>query len=94
MKYSDDILIRFGEWRPPKNKKVKSRSAYNLEFTKLSKKLKEIRPSCEQCGKDNYLMVHHKDKNKENNKLENLEVLCFDCHKKHHPHLRIPPWMK
>ncbi len=26
------------------------------------------------------LVVHHKDKNRENNTIENLEVLCPNCH--------------
>ncbi len=74
-------------------KKEKSKAIYNAEFKMMAKRLREIHPQCEQCGNDNYLMVHHKDKDKLNNAEDNLEVLCFDCHKIHHPHLRIPPWM-
>lgn len=41
---------------------------------------------CEQCGFDNVLAleVHHKDKNRKNNKLENLELLCCNCHSIRH----------
>ncbi len=37
---------------------------------------------CSNCGiKDKRaLMVHHKDKNRQNNKIENLIVLCYNCH--------------
>lgn len=37
---------------------------------------------CSRCGFDNLLAldVHHKDRNRENNSLENLEVICCNCH--------------
>lgn len=38
---------------------------------------------CQNCGYDKYeamLDVHHKDGRRENNSLENLEVLCVWCH--------------
>ena len=38
---------------------------------------------CSKCGYDEHseiLEVHHKDRNKNNNKLDNLEVLCPNCH--------------
>lgn len=41
---------------------------------------------CEECGISEYngkplrLELHHKDGNKMNNKLENLEMLCPNCH--------------
>ncbi len=48
---------------------------------------------CSDCGYDLYkdiLGIHHIDHNKNNNRLENLVVLCPNCHsirhKKHIPH--------
>ena len=40
------------------------------------------RKQCERCGNDNeiVLCVHHKDRNRENNSIDNLEVLCYNCH--------------
>lgn len=38
---------------------------------------------CEICGYDKHeaaLIVHHKDRNRENNTLDNLQVLCSNCH--------------
>lgn len=38
---------------------------------------------CENCGYDEYeecLQVHHIDRNRENNEIENLIVLCANCH--------------
>jgi len=28
--------------------------------------------------------VHHKDRNRENNEIENLELLCPNCHSEDH----------
>lgn len=39
---------------------------------------------CSRCGSCKFLLVHHKDENRENNELSNLEVLCKSCHQKHH----------
>src|SRR5215213_180715 len=42
---------------------------------------------CENCGWNKakeILQIHHKDRNKENNNLDNLELLCPTCHIYHH----------
>jgi len=38
---------------------------------------------CERCGStlETDLQVYHKDGNRANNKKENLQILCFNCHK-------------
>lgn len=44
-------------------------------------------PACEKCGYDKFveiLQVHHKDRNRQNNTLENLEILCPTCHEEEH----------
>ncbi len=38
---------------------------------------------CNRCGYDEHpeiLQVHHKDRNRDNNDLSNLEILCPNCH--------------
>lgn len=38
---------------------------------------------CERCGYDQHeaaIIVHHKDRNRNNNDISNLEVLCCNCH--------------
>ncbi|HJZ23482.1 MAG TPA: HNH endonuclease signature motif containing protein [Candidatus Babeliales bacterium] len=38
---------------------------------------------CERCGFDKHeaaIIVHHKDRNRMNDNLDNLEVLCWNCH--------------
>ena len=39
---------------------------------------------CQRCGSTRYLIIHHKDENRHNNQLDNLEVLCKSCHQRHH----------
>ncbi len=41
---------------------------------------------CERCGysKLEILHVHHKDRNKNNNDLSNLELICPNCHYEEH----------
>lgn len=43
--------------------------------------------ACERCGYNQHveiLGVHHKDRNRKNNDLSNLEVLCPNCHSLEH----------
>ena len=42
--------------------------------------MKELK--CEECNFDNPLAleVHHKDRNRKNNNLDNLQLLCCNCH--------------
>lgn len=39
---------------------------------------------CNRCNSKNNLLVHHKDTNRLNNELGNLEILCKKCHQEHH----------
>lgn len=40
--------------------------------------------ACERCASDKHLIVHHKDEDRYNNELDNLETLCKRCHQMHH----------
>jgi len=42
--------------------------------------------SCNRCGDRSFdvLLVHHKDRDRKNNKLDNLEILCANCHYRIH----------
>ncbi len=48
--------------------------------------LKQRGKTCERCGYDKYeiLQVHHKDRNTLNNELNNLELICPNCHCEEH----------
>ncbi len=41
---------------------------------------------CERCTHERVeiLQVHHKDRNRNNNEMENLELLCPNCHTEEH----------
>ena len=51
--------------------------------------LKHYGRRCMNCGKiderEKYIHVHHRDHDRSNNHIENLEVLCAKCHKTKHP---------
>lgn len=55
---------------------------YN-EWIYFNEKIKRDRGNvCEKCGNSEHLDLHHKDKNRRNNELDNIEVLCRSCHMK------------
>lgn len=59
---------------------------YSKNYRRTVRLLKGIE-KCERCGYNEYpeiLQVHHKDRNRENNVIENLEVLCPNCHESEH----------
>lgn len=50
----------------------------------LYKKIMENVKSCTKCGSTQFLVVHHKDENRQNNDISNLEKLCKRCHQIEH----------
>ena len=53
----------------------------NSHYRKVAIRIKGER--CERCGYDDHsaaIVVHHKDHNRSNNDISNLEVLCANCH--------------
>jgi len=56
-----------------------------------TKAFENLDKKCSRCGYNEYeqlLDVHHKDENKLNNDISNLEILCAMCHRKHHLNLK------
>lgn len=55
-----------------------------LTSPRVAKLLKNQYGKCAECnlwfGPKNYIETHHKDKNRKNNKLQNLELLHGHCH--------------
>jgi 5-methylcytosine-specific restriction endonuclease McrA len=47
--------------------------------------MKTDKTTCSRCGGVEYKChVHHKDRNRDNNSLENLEIVCPFCHGHEH----------
>jgi len=62
--------------------KDKVKSQRSLKVRLLNQRGK----SCERCSYNKYeiLQVHHKNRDRENNKFENLELICPNCHAEEH----------
>ena len=72
------IGIKYKIGRP----RDKAKTAYLLKL-----RLLEIRENkCERCDYDKaaILQVHHKDRNRNNNDLINLDLICPNCHYEEH----------
>ena len=91
-----DPRIRKGTEKSQKT--IKERGSFALEKNPRWKggkraykniALKYYGKKCMTCGKvderEKYIHVHHKDHNRNNNCIENLEVLCAKCHSAEHP---------
>jgi len=68
--------------------KVKSQRAIKIRL------LESRGQHCERCGYSKYeiLHVHHKDRNRNNNKISNLELICPNCH--YEEHYLEESWLK
>jgi hypothetical protein len=52
---------------------------------------KYIKNVCERCGIEDkeVLLIHHKNGDRDNNTPENLQTLCYNCHRKTHIEINI-----
>ena len=69
-----------------KYKSNQSRSKVKSYMTLRIRLLKERGSTCERCGYNKYeiLEVHHEDRNRQNNDLSTLELICPNCHAQEH----------
>ena len=66
-----------------------SKEVWNPDFSTVRKQMlrRGMLTACQRCGFSSHqqiLGVHHKDRNRNNNTLDNLEVLCPNCHSVEH----------
>jgi predicted nucleic acid-binding Zn ribbon protein len=63
----------------PKDK-VKSQRSLKIKLLQIKRK------KCERCGFKKYqiLQIHHKDRNRDNNNVNNIELICPNCHFEEH----------
>lgn len=91
-KENTGVLLAWREKNPEKVKSIRHkidsvRLGYTEEFSyELKQKVKERDGyECQLCGEhEKALVVHHKDKTKTNNDINNLITLCRACHIKTH----------
>lgn len=75
-----DVAQRIGgikEIMPPHYGTAEPENSYRRTAFRFKAKI------CERCGYDKHeaaIIVHHKDRNRNNDSLDNLEVLCANCH--------------
>lgn len=55
-------------------------NGYSNYQERAYKEYGEVCNRCGYCENKSALQVHHIDKNRENNSIDNLEVLCANCH--------------
>lgn len=48
-----------------------------------------LKTHCSVCNSKNHLVVHHINKNRKDNKLQNLQIVCLSCHSKIHNLIRF-----
>lgn len=76
---------------------------YSKDWHDISSKMKaKHNYTCQKCNtiippdksyQSHCIQVHHKDGQKNNNSLKNLEVLCYNCHSKEAYHSHMKPLM-
>lgn len=79
--------IKYKLGRPTKDK-VKNQQALKIRLLEARGK------KCERCDYNKYeiLQVHHKNKDRNNNNLDNLELICPNCH--YEEHLLEKSWLR
>ena len=72
------VGIKYGDHRP--KDKVVSQRALKIRLLAIKGK------ACERCGYNKFeiLNIHHKDRNRNNNSIDNLELICPNCHFEEH----------
>jgi hypothetical protein len=82
--YNDFLRKRTGDKNPAWKPISESSSYRSLKMT-LRKHLIKSDTICEDCQTQaDVLEIHHKDKNRDNNKPNNLVILCKPCHAERH----------
>ena len=77
------------------NIKPSERDEYPADWMEVSRKTRQnAKWKCSKCYVDmskrmDGLHTHHIDKDKTNNRDDNLQVLCALCHQKHHPTMNV-----
>jgi hypothetical protein len=63
---------------------------YPPDWNQISRDIRNRRGCCEKCGTTESLDAHHKNGDKSDNRDENLQVLCRECHRQQYNHAFMP----
>jgi hypothetical protein len=83
-KFSRDLIID----KPKFNSDTAALNFYTLNWAEISKKMREnINYTCQECHlylgnseMKRFLHTHHINENENDNRMENLKILCYECH--------------
>ena len=90
-----DVAAKIQAWWTPERREAKRQESmarnpaaryHGLSCKEAARIVREV-GRCQRCdhdGSDSRLGIHHKDRNKRNQKPSNLEVLCHRCHMQKH----------
>jgi hypothetical protein len=74
-------------WTRVYNRQRRERSGNLGDWRTAKGILLSERPACHECGwnaEPRILEIHHADRNRYNNRRENLSLVCPNCHTLHH----------
>ena len=72
----------------PEMRNVKGFSKWKGGVSRMWARTQVNKISCEYCGSNRNLYIHHIDLNERNNLISNLIVLCPSCHRKLHNQIK------
>jgi 5-methylcytosine-specific restriction endonuclease McrA len=98
-----EVGKKISEWWTPERREAKRQESMsrnpNARYHGLSAKsaarLVARIGRCERChhdGSESRLECHHRNRNKHDQRLENLEVLCHRCHMQEHAEAKETGW--
>jgi 5-methylcytosine-specific restriction endonuclease McrA len=100
-----DVAAKIQEWWTPERREAKRlemlkrnpQARYHGLSAKAAARIVKSVGHCQRCahdGSDSRLGIHHKDRNKQNQKPSNLEVLCHRCHMQEHAKAGETGWQR
>ena len=98
-----DVAAKIQAWWTPGRREAKRQETlrrnpsarYHGLSAKEAKRIVRSVGHCQLCshdGSESRLDIHHKDRNKKNQKPSNIEVLCHRCHMKEHADAKETGW--
>ena len=78
-----DVAAKIQAYWTPERREAKRQEMLKRTAARIVKSVGRCQ-RCDHDGSESRLGIHHKDRNKKNQKPSNLEVLCHRCHMQEH----------